>query len=132
MAKKLKVLLLEDNANDVELVLRQLKHDGYDPIWKRVETREDYIANLSPELDLILSDYQLPQFNGMQALEILKERGIDVPFILVSGTIGEDLAVQAMRSGATDYLLKDRLTRLGPAIEHGLVEAHLRKEQRKS
>jgi hypothetical protein len=132
MAKKIKVLLLEDNPNDVELVLRQLRHDGYDPIWERVETREDYIARLSPDLDLILSDYQLPQFNGMQALELLKERAIDVPFILVSGTIGEDLAVQAMRSGATDYLLKDRLTRLGPAVEHGLEEARLRKEQRKS
>jgi PAS domain S-box-containing protein len=132
MAKALKVLLLEDNPNDVELVLRQLRRDGYDPDWKRVETKEDYIASLTPDLDLILSDYQLPQFNGMQALDILKERAIDVPFILVSGTIGEDLAVQAMRSGATDYLLKDRLTRLGPAVEHGLVEARLRKEQRKS
>jgi two-component system, cell cycle sensor histidine kinase and response regulator CckA len=132
MAKPLKVLMLEDNPNDVELVLRQLRHDGYDPQWERVETREDYTARLSPDLDLILSDYQLPQFNGMEALEILKARGIDVPFILVSGTIGEDLAVQAMRSGATDYLLKDRLTRLGPAVEHGLEEARLRKEQRRS
>jgi two-component system cell cycle sensor histidine kinase/response regulator CckA len=132
MATPLKILIVEDNANDAEMVLRQLHRDGYEPEWERVDNALDYEKKLSTELQLILSDYELPQFNGLEALEILTKSGLDIPFILVSGTIGEDLAVRAMQAGATDYLLKDRLTRLGTAVDHGLNQARLRKEQRQA
>jgi len=132
MARPLKVLIVEDNPSDMELVLMQLRHDGYEPQWERAETAAEFKALLRPDTQLILSDYQLPQFNGLEALALLNASGLDIPFILVSGTIGEDLAVRAMKAGAADYLLKDRLARLGLAVEHGLNQARLRREQRKS
>src|ERR1700674_4198182 len=110
---RLRVLIVEDNPADAELVLRELRRAGFKPDSKRVDTEAEYLTNLDPTLDIILSDYAMPQFSGLRALELLKEREVDVPFILVSGTIGEETAVSAMRSGAADYLLKDRLARLG-------------------
>ena len=132
MARPLKVLMVEDNAADVELIVRQLRRDGFEPNFERVETAADFVARLRPGLDLILSDYQLPQFNGLEALDLLTRSGLDIPFILVSGTIGEDIAVLAMQAGAADYLLKDRLTRLGLAVNHSLSQARLRQERRQS
>ncbi|MCG3147040.1 MAG: Sensor histidine kinase RcsC [Verrucomicrobiae bacterium] len=126
----LRVLILEDQPADAELVLRALRRAGYEPLWDRVDTEDDFLARLSPDWELILSDYQMPQFDGLRALQILRKRGLDIPFIIVSGTIGEDLAVAAMRSGATDYLLKDRLTRLGQAVAHALDEKRHRDETR--
>ncbi len=130
MASPLNILVLEDNPLDTELMLRTLRRAGIEPTWQRVDNEEDYLAHLHANLDLILSDFQMPQFNGLRALELLKKEGLDIPFILISGTIGEDTAVEAMRQGATDYLLKDRLTRLASAVEQALEQSRLRKERR--
>jgi PAS domain S-box-containing protein len=128
----LRVLLVEDRPEDSELVLYELRRAGYSPNWRRVETERDYVAQLEPAPDLILADYHLPHFDGLRALEILKARGLDIPFILVSGAIGEERAVTAMQNGAADYLLKDRLTRLGPAVANALEQKRLRDEKRRA
>ena len=132
MSQPLRVLLAEDNPDDAELVLRTLRHAGFDPDWQRVETEQDFLDRLQPDLDIILSDYEMPTFNGPGALDLLKRSGMDIPFIIISGTIGEDLAVEMMRRGATDYLLKDRLARLGISVRHALEQWQLRKERTKA
>ena len=131
-SKRLRLLIVEDNPSDAELMLRELRRAGFDPESQRVETEADFLAGLDPEPDLILSDYAMPQFSGLKALELVGERGLKVPFILVSATIGEETAVAAMKEGASDYLLKDRLARLGPAVARALEQSELRKEQAKS
>ncbi len=132
MSRPLKVLMVEDNPDDTELLVRELRRAGFDPDWTRVDTEESYLASLRADLDIILSDFALPTFSGSRALELLLQSGLDIPFIIVSGTIGEDAAVAAMRQGAADYLLKDRLTRLGTAIEHALDKARLRRERKQA
>lgn len=132
MKKPLHILFVEDNPDDVDLSLAELRRAGVDPQWKRVETEEDYLKALESRPEIILSDYAMPQFSGPRALELLKESGLDIPFIIVSGTIGEDMAVQMMKLGASDYLIKDRLVRLGEAVGHALEEYRLRKERRLS
>src|SRR5438477_11590722 len=107
MAQPLRVLILEDSPEDADLLVLQLRRAGFEPDWRRVDTEKDYLANLDGQLDIILSDYAMPRFDGMRALELLNQRGLDIPFVMVSGTIGEDVAVQAVRKGAADYLLKD-------------------------
>ncbi len=129
MAEPLHLLLVEDNPADAELVLRELRRAGFEPTWLRVQTKEDYCAKLGPHLQIILSDYAMPQFDGLSALKLLEERGLDIPFIIVSGTIGEETAVAAMKRGAVDYLLKDRLGRLGQAVIQALEQNRLRKER---
>jgi PAS domain S-box-containing protein len=131
MPQPLKVLVVEDNSNDAELVVRNLRHAGFEPEWQRVDTEAAYLRHLHDGLDLVLSDYQMPQFSGLRALELLNKSGLEVPLIIVSGTIGEETAVAAMKQGATDYLLKDRLTRLGSAVSHALESSRLRKERRR-
>ena len=116
MATPLQVLILEDCALDAELMLDHLRDAGFEPQARVVDTEPAYLAQLDPRLDLVLSDFSMPQFDARRALQLLKERGFEVPFIIVSGHIGEDVAVQCMREGASDYLLKDRLARLGPAV----------------
>ena len=132
MSVRLQLLLLEDRANDAELALAELRRAGFAPDWRRVDSEEDYLAALDPSLDLILADYHLPQFDALRALELLRARKLEIPFIIVSGAIGEDIAVQAMRRGAADYLLKDRLTRLGAAVERVLQQHRLRAEKEKA
>jgi PAS domain S-box-containing protein len=110
-------------------VVRELRRAGFEPVWQRVETEPDYLRALGPELDIVISDYSMPEFDGPRALRLLQERGLDIPFILVSGTVGEDAAVAAMKEGASDYLLKDRLTRLGPAVQQALEQRRLRRER---
>ena len=132
MSIPLRVLILEDRPADAELMLHELRRAGFDPVWERVDTEADYLSRLDPALDLILADYSLPQFDGVRALQRLQERGLDIPFIIVSGTIGEDVAVAAMKQGAADYLLKDRLARLGPAVAHALEGKRLRDERQKA
>lgn len=127
MAEPLHVLLVEDTPSDAELIVRELRRTGFEPHWQRVETAEDYCAKLGPDLQIILSDYAMPKFDGLSALKLLQERELDIPFIIVSGTIGEETAVAAMRQGAVDYLLKDRLARLGPAVVQALEQNQLRK-----
>ena len=132
MSIPLRVLILEDNPSDAELMLHELRRAGFVPEWQRVETEADYRAALDPALDLILADYRLPQFDGLRALQLLQEHALDIPFILVSGTIGEEVAVECMKQGAADYLLKDRLARLGQAVAHALEQKRLRDEKQRA
>jgi DNA-binding NtrC family response regulator len=118
MAQPIRLLLVEDNPSDVELVALALRRDGFEATIEQVDTEADYVAALSRTFDVILSDFELPQFDGLRALDLRGERGVTTPFIIVSGTIGEATAVEAMKRGAADYLLKDRLGRLGAAIRH--------------
>jgi|CXWL01.1.fsa_nt_gi signal transduction histidine kinase len=128
MGVPIRVLMIEDCAGDAELVIRQLKRAGYDLELLRVQTAEDMQAALTNATwDLVLSDYSLPQFNAPAALKLLKLSGLDIPFIMVSGTVGEETAVTMMKSGANDYLVKDNLIRLVPAIERELREAENRR-----
>lgn len=129
-SQPLKLLIAEDNPDDEALLLRQLKRAGYEVTHRRVDNEADYRKALEENWDLVLSDYQMPQFTGLRALEILQAMGSTIPFIIVSGTIGEDTAVAVMRQGAADYLLKDRLGRLGPAVTQALAQGRLRHEHR--
>jgi diguanylate cyclase (GGDEF)-like protein len=128
--RPLRVLLLEDRPEDAELVLHELRRAGYDLNWRRVDDEAGFKANLDPELDLVLADYHQPQFNAIRALKIMQEAGLDIPFVIVSGAVGEDLAVAAVRQGAMDYVLKDRLARLGTAVKNSIEQAELRRRQR--
>ncbi len=132
MTTPLHVLILEDCIMDAELMVHELRRAGFDPQWQRVDTEADFLAHLDQKLDIILADYSLPQFDAQRALEHLNQRGLDVPFIIVSGCIGEERAVECMKSGATDYLLKDRLTRLGQAVRKGLEEKLLRNDRQRA
>lgn len=132
MDELLRVLVLEDRPADAELVLYELKHSGYKISHLRVDTQQDYVQALSEPIDIILADYSLPQFNAMQALHLLQEKGLDIPFIVITGTISEEAAVETMKQGAADYLLKDRLSRLGQAVQRALHEKHLRDEKKAS
>ena len=129
MKDPLRILIVEDSAVDAELILDEIRRAGFDPDWSRVETEADFIESLDCGFDLILCDYRMPHFCGLRALDILKQRNSTVPFILISGTIGEDLAVAAIQRGAVDYLLKDRLGRLGLAIRRALEQSRSRQER---
>ena len=118
--RSLRVLHLEDSEVDHQLAVAHLERDGREVHMLRVESEEGFRAALEEDWDAILSDYNLPGFSGMAALEILKDSGRLLPFIIVSGEIGEDVAVQAMRSGANDYLLKSNLARLSPALDQAI------------
>ena len=128
----LRVLILEDRPEDAELLVRELRRARFEPDWKQVATEQDFLVHLDPAPDIILSDYFIPGFGGLQALRLLRARELDIPFILVSGTVGEDVAVAAVHEGAADYLLSDRLGRLGPAITRALGEKRLRAEKRQA
>lgn len=127
----IRVLLLEDNPRDAEIILRELRRAGYDPDWQRVETEQDFLVALDQPLDLILSDFSLPHFDGLQAVAAMHSRGLDIPFILVSGTMGEEAAIRAIQHGIDDYLLKDNLLRFGTAVANALAKKRLREERRK-
>jgi len=127
----LRILHLEDDPKDAELICVALEEAGFAPEIVVVQTKADFLAQLDQGWEIILADYKLPQLNGLQALALFKERGLDISFILISGTIGEEAAVAVMQAGASDYVLKNRLTRLGPAVERGLretVERRARKQ----
>jgi PAS domain S-box-containing protein len=129
----LRVLIIEDSESDADLVLRQLKKAGYLITYERVETADEMKAALNTRLwDIIISDFKLPQFNATNALALLQKTGLDIPFIVVSGTIGEETAAGLMKAGAHDYLMKDKLTRLAPAIKRELDEAQGRHERRQA
>lgn len=132
MTSRLRVLIVEDRQSDVQLMLHELRRAGFDPDWTHVDTEYDFLAQLQSSPDIILSDFSLPSFDALTALQLLRERGLDTPFIVVSGSIGEDVAVNAMKQGATDYLLKDRLGRLGAAVKNAMEQRRLVQEKQKA
>ena len=130
---RLNILIVEDSEADTKMLLYELKRGGYDPVHRRVESAAEMRAALDMQnWDVIISDYSMPDFDGLSALHILMENQIDIPFIIVSGSVGEDTAVQAMKTGAHDYLMKDNLSRLVPAIERELREAENRRDRREA
>lgn len=133
MSRPLRILFVEDSPADAQLMLGELRQAGYEPTYERVETAEAMAAALEKQtFDLVLADYRMPNFTGVKALEVLKATGLDLPFIIVSGQIGEDVAVAAMKAGAHDYLMKSSLARLAPAVERELREAVVRRERRQA
>jgi len=133
MSTPLRVLIIEDNDDDRLLLLRTLRQGGYEPVHRCVQTEAGLAAALADEAwDVVLSDYRLPQFNGSEALALVQRSGLDLPFIVVSGVIGEEQAVAVMKSGAHDYVLKDKLIRLCPAIARELREAEVRRQRRQA
>jgi two-component system, NarL family, sensor histidine kinase UhpB len=133
VSQALRLLLVEDSEDDALLLLRALRKGGYDLIVERVDTPDAVRAALDRhQWDLIISDYVIPGFGGLEALKLVKERGLDLPFIIVSGQIGEDAAVAAMKAGAHDYVMKDSLVRLVPAIGRELQEAEVRRARRQA
>lgn len=128
----LRTLIVEDSEDDALLIIEELRGGGYDPAFERVETREALEAALANRWDAVIADYRLPNFSGIDALEIVRARDPDIPFIIVSGQISEETAVEAMRSGAQDYVLKDNLARLAPAIDRELREVRVRRARRQA
>ena len=126
----LRLLIIEDSEDDALLITEELRDGGYNPLVERVDTERSVADALQREWDVIIADYKLPGFTGLDALRMVRERDPDLPFIIVSGLISEDTAVEAMRSGAQDYVLKDNLKRLAPAIDRELREVRVRRERR--
>ncbi|QXE91769.1 SpoIIE family protein phosphatase [Geomonas subterranea] len=133
MGKPLRVLIVEDSEDDALLLIFELRRGNYAPVSRRVETAEAMRKALEEEdWDLVVSDYVLPGFTGLEALQVLRDSGLDIPFIIVSGKIGEDTAVGAMKEGANDYLIKGNTSRLIPAIEREMQEAQVRRKKREA
>src|SRR6266850_1330059 len=131
MAEQLRILLVEDSLNDAELVLRELTRGGLDFQSRRVQTEPDFRRELHEfRPHLVISDFSMPQFNGRSALAIARESRADIPFIFISGTIGENVAVDMMKAGANDYVMKNNLARLLPALQRELREAEVRRSRR--
>ena len=129
----LAVLIVEDSESDAQLIVRLLRKAGYEVVSEQVETAEQMRSALEKQTwDVVISDYSLPQFDGRAALELLKEKQQDIPFIVVSGAIGEETAVAMMKAGAHDYLMKGNLTRLAPAVARELGQAEVRREQKRT
>jgi len=132
MKRSLKVLIIEDSEDDALLAVHEIRRGGYDVSFEIVDGQKDFSASLiKGTWDLVLCDYTLPNFSGMKALYLLREKDDDTPFIFVSGTMGENTAAQAMKAGANDYVTKDGLTLLVPAIDRELRKADERLHGRK-
>lgn len=131
MPELLRILVLEDRPSDIELMLHALRQTGFEIQYEHVDNEAAYLAHLDEKLDVILADYTLPQFDALRALELLQARGLDTPFIVVTGTVSEEAAVECMKRGAADYLLKDRLARLGLAVTQSLHAKRLHGEKRR-
>ena len=129
MPTQLFALILEDNLADFELIAHELARYGFNALCKRVETEADYTERLREMPDIVLANYSLAGFDNLRALEILHRSGLVIPFIVLTGTFGEDEVIECMQKGATDYLLKDRILRLGPAVERALQEGELRRQK---
>jgi CheY-like chemotaxis protein len=129
MGQPLRVLIVDDSSDDAFLTADNLRRAGYDPIWHRVETEQDLTASLSRDTwDVILSDYNLPTFSGMQALRIYKESELDIPFLLVSGSISGVALAEALRAGVDAYVSKDHASELGSVVERQLRAVVNRKQ----
>lgn len=128
----MRVLFVEDSEDHVSLAVDHLRNYGFDPVYERVETAPDLIAALKRKIwDVVISDYSMPKFNGTAALKIFQESRLDIPFICVSGSLGEERAVEMMRAGAHDYIVKDSISRLAPSIARELQAAQARREHRR-
>jgi PAS domain S-box-containing protein len=133
MSKKLNVLLVEDSEDDAVLIKRELKKNGFEPKIQRVDTAASMKKVLKEDnWDIVISDYVMPKFSGIDALKIRKQKNIDLPFFIVSGKIGEDTAVESMKAGADDYIMKNNLERLGPAIKRELQDYKIKQERKKA
>lgn len=130
--RPLQALLLEDQGDDAELLIVELAGAGYDVEWIRVDDEAGFAAALRADLDIILADFTLPSFNVLRALDMIAERGLTVPFIIVSGTISEQAAVDSLKRGAADYLVKDRIARLPAAVSAAMDQRRLRDAQVKA
>jgi len=120
----IRLLLVEDSADDAALVAAEVQRDGHVPMLERVDTEKDFLVALQKHSwDAIICDYALPQFSGPEALRLLRQQGLDTPFIMVSGVCGEEAAVAMMKAGANDYIMKRNLGRLVPALERELAAA---------
>jgi len=128
--KSLKVLIVEDSEDDALLMVDELKRGGFDLVHKRVETKPGFIEELSRGWELILADYSLPLFSGDEALKTLNASGRDIPLIVISGSITEEIVVSLLKSGARDFVAKNNLSRLVPAVQRELDEASTRKTRR--
>src|SRR6185437_12148251 len=129
MITPLRLLLVEDSERDAALLIRRLRQERFEVAFERVETAEGMETALEQRWDLIIADHSMPAFGADAALEVLQRRKLDLPLIMVSGTIGDEAAIEAMKQGAADYLLKDRLGRLGEAVLRALAEKRLRAEK---
>ncbi len=132
MNDAIRVLILEDRNDDAEIMVLALESDGFEVAWERVETPDSLIARLAPDIDVILADYTLPQFTASDALVLLQQHEIDIPLIVVTGSVSEEIAVACIKHGAADYLLKDRLSRLGEAVRFAMRQHDLRRAQRQA
>jgi DNA-binding NtrC family response regulator len=127
-SESLRLVLVEDSEDDARLILHELHRGGYKVTARRVDTPHALASVLADgEWDLVISDHNLPQFSAPAALRLVRERARDLPFIIVSGSMGEDLAVAAMKAGAADYLVKGQLIRLAPAVRRELADAEQRR-----
>ncbi|MCB0032599.1 MAG: response regulator, partial [Anaerolineales bacterium] len=132
MQDTIDVLIIEDNGDDAELMVLELEMAGFTVVWHRVETKDDFLTHLNTQVDIVLADYNLPQFTAPRALDLLLSYGFDTPFIVVTGSISEEIAVACIKQGAADYLLKDRLSRLGEAVRQAIKQRDLRRAQREA
>lgn len=130
--KPLRVLIVEDSAADTELLLRVLRRGGYSPMHARVDSATAMQQALQEPWDIVIAEHLMPSFDSLEALRLAREKDTELPFILVSGVVGEDLAVEIMRAGAQDYIVKGNLARLVPAVERELREAEVRRERRRA
>ena len=131
--KLLRTLMIDDSEDDVLLTIRELKKGGYQPVYERIETAADMKKALrEKQWDIILCDYKMPTFDAPSAIALFKEFHLDIPFIVISGTIGEETAIECMRSGAHDYFMKGKLSRLCPAVDRELEEARVRIKQKQA
>ncbi len=133
MKKPLRVLIVEDSADDALFLLKELSRGGFEPVSEQVQTAAGMSAALDREpWDIVISDHSMPGFGSLDALELIKQRELDLPFIVVSGSIGEDMAVRTMKAGASDFVMKDQLGRLVPSVERELREAWNRRSRRRA
>ena len=132
MKKPLRALVVEDSEDDVLLMVRELQQNGYEVTFEQVDTPAAMVIALKKTWDIVIADYVLPQFSGLDALYLLQTTGLDLPFIIVSGKIGEDVAVEAMKAGAHDYIMKNNLTQLAPAVDRELHEAQVRRDRKRA
>jgi two-component system cell cycle sensor histidine kinase/response regulator CckA len=133
MATPLRVLFVEDYESDMLLQLRDLRLGGYEPTFRRVQTPDALLEALAEnDWQVVLSDYSMPAFTGLEALKLVQQSGRDIPFILVSGTAGEEVAIECLKAGAADYLRKGALTRLVPAVRREVRDAEERRRRRRA